>query len=760
MVLLANYLKKQTSAKVINLFCDIETFQFNEKAGYEKPSEFKNQVFSVACAYLNQDTGNIECDHSFFDFKSFLETIERNVTHVCKIKLYFHNGNGYDNHYLLYQLLNEYELKHRQMYVSQVEPDSTAIAKTKVSKNMVLEKRVKASTNLELVFKLENSKLTYYTVDTLPKTGGRSLRSLGETMYNLNLIDKDLLKSDFNYTKYNLSFDLSYIASKGYAKKIHDSLDEKQLHYIDNDVLLLANVYYNFEKIYPRFDFNKITFSQNILKEYEVSPLSKFQLTGSLNYKQKIKYSDYDFRNENLFDYLKHFYKGGLNFYNDKYVGQIIDHDITSLDINSSYPNVMYNSKIPYMLLDYSDESELIKINDNDHNFYLYEITADEFNMLIKDINSKLLRKLLVKYYSNFYENVYINTNTIKLFNLFNNDKITKLNTCAWLKFSTCSFDARDILAINYAKKTQGKNDNIVDCSNPNDIKILDKKNKHKLLPEEIAISKVILNGIYGLPALRPYYNYFRYDYENDELISVPKGFKNTERNEIFSIFVTSQALFNLLEPLQTLSPYDIDNYLYYGDTDSLYIDDRAIDKVDEKFINDYNLGAFKKEHRIQKMYLLNHKKYAFETNGKIIIHAGGVPLDSFDLDMPFEKFINTQFHAGVAVKSKRNYRTNVGTIAIYDATINLDSGHPYPEIMNKNSLKIVKIAMETIVEHADENIEEPEDILYIESPFGSYSIDEIVPKAHNNSNRNINFLIISEKMINEQIVDGEKNND
>lgn len=67
---------------------------------------------------------------------------------------------------------------------------------------------------------------------------------------------------------------------------------------------------------------------------------------------------------------------------------------------------------------------------------------------------------------------------------------------------------------------------------------------------------------------------------------------------------------------------------------------------------------------------------------------------------------------------------------------------------------------METIVEHADDNIEEPEDILYIESPFGSYSIDEIVPKAHNNSNRNINFLIQSEKMINEDIVDGEVIND
>ncbi len=369
-------------------------------------------------------------------------------------------------------------------------------------------------------------------------------------------------------------------------------------------------------------------------------------------------------------------------------------------------------------------------------------------NRIISYIPSNLIRKLIVKYYSNLLTNMYINTNTIRLINLFSYKKITSINTVAWLKFKTQYFDARSVLAENYATKTQGKNDNLVDAHNPLDIKILSEKNKHKLNKEEIAIAKVILNGIYGLPALRPFYNYFRYDYVNDMLISVPKGFANTERNELFSIFVTSQAFFNLLQPLHTLSPEQIDNYLYYGDTDSLYIDDRAIDYVDQKFIDDYNLGAFKKEHHIQQMYLLNHKKYAFLTDGKIIVHSGGVPLDSFDLNMPFEKFIKTQFHAGVSVKSKRNYRTNIGTIAIYDANINLDKGIPYPNHIDSINKDMTNLILQQKIKDNDDNIEQPPDILYIETPFGSYSIDEIIEKKHNKSKRDIYYLQLLENQL------------
>lgn len=748
-MLIEDFIVKSRKKHTINFFCDLETYQYNEKAGYDKPSQFKNQIFSLAVSYIDEES-NIFCDHRFYDFKHFFDITEKLINHKCKIKLFFHNGNGYDNHYLLFQLLNEYNLKHRQMYVKQVTEDKTAIKIKDLSDNMVLEKRVKASTNLELAFRLANKKITYVTVDTLPKTGGRSLRSLGYTMYNLGLIEKDTLKSDFNYTKYNLSFDLSYKASKEYAKKIHEQLNEEQLHYIDNDVILLANVYKNYTKMYPGFDFDKITFSQNILQEYKISKKANFQLTGKIDYKRGIKYSDYDFRNENFFDYLKHYYKGGLNFYNDEKIGKIIYRDITSLDINSSYPYVMYNFKIPYKLIDYSDEDEFINIKYND-NYYMYEISDNEFNRIVALLPSKLMRKLVTKYYNSLNKNVYINTNTLKLINMHAHTTIKKLHVISWLQFDTEYFAARNIIAENYAKKTQGKNKNKVDCSNLLDIKILSEKNTDLMSPEEYAQSKVILNGIYGLPALRPYYNYFRYDYINDSLISVPKGFSNTERNQLFSIFITSQAFFNLLEPLKNMSGEEIDKYLYYGDTDSLYIDNAVIDKVPNELINDYNLGSFKKEHQIQKMYILNHKKYAFQLSNsdEIIIHAGGVPLNSFNLNMSFEKFVNSQFHSGVTLKSTRNYRTDSGTIAIYQADMKLEKGLSYPLKIDSFEKELNNEILNMKISDIDENVKSNlDDLLYIESPFGSFSFDNIVKKPHNITRRNLRYLKMSEKTL------------
>ena len=47
---------------------------------------------------------------------------------------------------------------------------------------------------------------------------------------------------------------------------------------------------------------------------------------------EKIRYTDYKFSNQNFYDYLKPFYRGGLNFYNQFYVGKIISDGVFSMD--------------------------------------------------------------------------------------------------------------------------------------------------------------------------------------------------------------------------------------------------------------------------------------------------------------------------------------------------------------------------------------------------------------------------------------------
>ncbi len=56
--------------KSITLFYDIETFQYNEKAGKEYPSEYKNMTFSVAVSWI--ESGIVEYE-IYPTFKHFFD---------------------------------------------------------------------------------------------------------------------------------------------------------------------------------------------------------------------------------------------------------------------------------------------------------------------------------------------------------------------------------------------------------------------------------------------------------------------------------------------------------------------------------------------------------------------------------------------------------------------------------------------------------------------------------------------------------------
>src|SRR5699024_11300405 len=87
-------------------------------------------------------------------------------------------------------------------------------------------------------------------------------------------------------------------------------------------------------------------------------PISRFQLLNERyvdGEKKEFNYTNYEFFNMNFYDYIKGFYRGGLNMYNPQYVATMIDEPCFSIDINSSYPYVMYNEKIPTWLSDYEE---------------------------------------------------------------------------------------------------------------------------------------------------------------------------------------------------------------------------------------------------------------------------------------------------------------------------------------------------------------------------------------------------------------------
>lgn len=740
-----DYLNATRKDPITNLFVDIETFQFNEKEGREKPSAYKNQVYSVAVSWLYD--GNTIDYEIFPNFKEFFKAIES--TKPLKKKQYnlvIHNGNRYDNHYLLKSLLNDYDdvkrfPKFMKQAVNNDFTESFSKIKRKKGEKIVLEKRVKASSNLDLEFTLGSC--LYQTVDTVMKTN-RSLRSLGETLVSSGYLDKKYLKTHLDYIKYNQERDMSYFDSWDYALSIFSKLSEDEKIYIRNDVIILASLWLNYSNIFTGFDINKITFSQNILEEYKVDALSTFQLTGKygqqLHQPLTLRYSDYQFRGESLFDFLKHFYKGGLNLYNDKYLGKIINHKMRSVDRNSSYPAVMYTRKIPTFIVDYTDKIKRIKVNYSDNLYNLYEISLDEFNRLAKGIKSSLIRKAFVKYYTNIYENVYINSDTLDFLNDFNTTKITHLNIISMIVCKCYDFAAKNVLADNYLFKTQGKSNYLIDNHDPTNIHFSKQLNKRKFSLDEISTSKVILNGIYGLPALRAFYNFFKWNPSTLKLDSFPQGFENTERNVLFSISVTSRAFRQLLEPLKDFTGEEIDEGLIYTDTDSLYVFEELAKKIDPQYLNNVNLGKFKLEHKIDKFMVLNHKKYCFLSDGKIEIHCGGVPLDSFNTKgISFEEFVNKQFSKGVELTTTRNILTDYGTIALYPSTTKLDIGGQYPELMDDFN----KIVLSGMAEQSkDELVDDDDDALYIETPFGVLSASEIFKKSRQGQNNDIDSLI------------------
>lgn len=751
-MILADYLKDCHKAKIsdISLFFDIETFTYNKLAGYKNPSEYKHQVFSVCVGWVVNHVVHYE---DFTTFKDFLTVCENEkLPKSTKITLYAHNSNRYDNHFLLSELLYNYpELKehHYPMYLPQAtdNQDTQTLKRLNQSPRFVLEKRVKSKTNLELVFRL--SKVRYQTRDTFNISGNLALGKIGDRMYKMGLIAEDNLKTTLDYEKYDDFQDHPRWEMIDKAKSIHNNLTVDELTYIHNDIILLATFWDNYGKINVGFDKEKITFSQNVMAEYLTTPLATYQIKNQFN-ETRLKYTNYVFQNENYFDYLKHYYKGGLNFYNDQYINKIINSKIISYDLNSSYPNVMYNFKIPTFsdAIAYGYGSIPINTLADDNIYYLYEVDINEFNRLINLVPSTLIKKLLVKYYTSPNKHVYINSNTLRLIELFSKQRIEQITVYSWQRWQCVYFGAREVIATNYETKTKGKSDNAVVMHSPSNVEILPQPNPDKFSKEEVLKSKVVLNGLYGLPALRPFYNLFKYNPYTRDFDSVPNGFQNSERNQIFSIFITSQALYNLLELLKDVPAKMIDKYVYYGDTDSLYIDGKIDKYIDKSMVNPLNLGAWDNEHVMDKFFILNHKKYAYhdikEGNG---FRAGGVPEKNFNTNMPFDEFIATQFSAGVHIKATRSYLTKMETVAIYDADMELDKGGKYRDQMSELDADMVGILFDKI--RHDEKSQESDDALYIETPVGSFGLNDIHQTTHDTENSSDiqNFINMSQIM-------------
>lgn len=760
-----NFLFNKRQLNQIRLFYDIETYQYNEKAGRVHPSDYKNCVFSVALSF-EADTNTI----GYIIYNNFKELIDAILTafkgysSTPKIILNAHNANKYDNHYLRHDLIYYYGLDVVNLYLRNAEKECNekslkikSISEAKKKAGIILEKRVKSKNNLSMVIYIDGVRID--TEDNFLKTN-TSLRILGKKLNDLDLIDSGYLKTDFNYTKYNKDKDLSETASKKYARQIFNNLDKGQITYIRNDVIILVLAYKYYSVIFNGFDYSRITFTQNILDSYNDNQLTNYQLLHKVQVgktTQHVKYTDYSFDGVNLYDYLRPFYSGGLNFYNDKYLGKIINEPCFTIDLNSSYPYVMEKFKIPTFLHDYRsfEKPTLINIDLNNDYYYLYRMTKQDFDdIIIKRLDSRILKQILVKYYSKMNGYININSYTIRTINNISNLNIQAIPVKSWISFKCLRFASRDKISDYYFKKQQGKLDKKLIYKDPYNMYISDKKNKHKLTAQEVAMSKVNLNGIYGVPALRPYYNLFRL--ENGQYVNYRNGFNNSERNIVFSIFVTSVAFYNLLNPLSYLTAKEIDDCFIYTDTDSLYMKKKILHKLPSDLFDPLKLGSWGFDDKnISSIYVLNHKKYCYKNSeGKIVVKSAGIPLNSYNKDMDFKKFIKTQFKPGTRVKNTRSILNNQGTVSIYTAYTTIELGSKYPTKAYDEKKELEKIFILYDIKKTINNLDDLGDLLYIETPYGALSFTDVYKKEQPSAKPGLDFFKIKENHLKPYILD------
>ena len=731
---LIEYLKeKRKRNSVVRLFCDIESLTYNKKAGKNKPKLYKSIEFSLAISYfLNGD--KFPSVTIFNTFKDFLYFMGEHAYKKYKYTLVFHNGQKYDNHFFRKAIISTYnEVAIENMFLREAitNKNTKKVAEVDKEKVTILEKRVKSSTIID--FKAYIKGLSYSLEDSYLKTN-TSIRVLGKKLLSNGYITEEYLKTDFDYNKFDSNDDISDDDILSYQRKAFSQLTNDDFTYIKNDVIILALVYQHFSDILFGFDYNAMTYTQNIKESYLINPLTEFQLLNKYGKKGKVNYTNYHFSGKNLYTYIKRFYKGGLNFYNDRYIGRLIKEPMFSMDINSSFPFSIYDKLFPTFISKFKSSKNpdiIYKLDlSNPEIFTTLEIDPNFLQNILMDIESRVFRQIIVKYYNIKNGKCYVPSTLFTIIENITKIKIEEVECFSYIEWYCIPFQAREKLSDYYYIKTQGKSDKKLIYNNPLDIIMTDEKNDKIFDPEEVEGSKVHLNGLYGIPALRSHFNLFRFN-ENGELENIENGFKNNERNLIFSVAVTAFSLEHLLYPLSFLSMEEIDNYFVYCDTDSLYLKMQAYHKIDSTLFHKFNLGCWDIENKqIDKFYVLNHKKYAYQVNGKIKIRCGGIVLSKFNTNMSFEKFIETQFSKDVTIMNTHSILNNFGTITIYESETVLQLGKPYYDYYSNENMEKFEYLKELVKEELSkkENSESGE-MLYAETIFGSISKSDYLPE-------------------------------
>ena len=377
-------------------------------------------------------------------------------------------------------------------------------------------------------------------------------------------------------------------------REIGHILTNEEIAYIRNDVEIMARAL----KIMFDKGLTKMTIASDALSDYKKTNKNFHRYFPMLEY--------------GIDEQIRKSYKGGFTYLNPLYKEKETAKGLV-LDVNSLYPSVMYNEKLPfgnpiYFKGKYEDDSL--------YNLYIQKISC---SFKLKD---NMIPTIQIKNNMSFIPNEYVESSKDEIVTL----TLTNIDLELFLKHY-------DVYDLTYHegfkfKSARGLFTTYIDKWTSEKIKAKKEGNS-----AQYQISKLMLNSLYGKFGLNPNAK-VKMPYLDEEGIVSYKIINEGVRDTIYipiATFITSYARKKTIETSQKIREYTINNYqkdyYIYSDTDSihmLYMPDDELKQFIE--IDDFKLGAWKHESDFIKGKFIRQKCYIEQEQEEIKVTIAGLP--------------------------------------------------------------------------------------------------------------------------------------
>ena len=439
----------------------------------------------------------------------------------------------------------------------------------------------------------------FYTLEIYFKVDEKNRNTKKVTIYDsLKIIPLgvEAIPKAFGIPENKLHLDYNRVREEGYILKPYEE------RYIKNDVKIVALA---LKQMFDE-DLTKMTIGSDALSSYK-------KTKGDLTFKRL-----FPSLNKELYDDLKHAYKGGFTYLNPKYI-EVDNGETINLDVNSLYPSVMRYELMPYgEPIFYEGKYE----EDNVYPLYIQRITCSF------EIKKDRIPTIQIKGKRFFEENEYLESSKGEIIAL----TLTNIDLKLFL-------EQYNVHNLEYwcgwkFKGMYGIFDEYIDYH-------IEEKNKATLSGNKgkRQIHKLLLNSLYGKFATSmtaqekiPYLENGILHYELGEVhekegLYIPIG-----------AFITSYARNKTIRTSQAIKTYSIEKYgkdMYiYSDTDSI----KTLLPLEELHefceIDDVKLGAWKYEGTAIRSKFVRQKTYLEEFINKdgekeTVITCAGMPKTS-----------------------------------------------------------------------------------------------------------------------------------